>query len=87
MLPIQYKARNDEFTRKVNEAEQEIVNLETAIERAKRKPQIQSQLQITDAVEFSDDMMACVKQIKVFSKSEIAVEVDLSGIGNLFTKN
>ena len=72
-----YKIKNAELTRQLNDVELDINHLETAIEQAKHKPQ--AQVQTTAALtEFSDDMMACVKSIKVFSTSQAIVEIDLS---------
>ncbi len=74
----EYKAENTKLTLQLSDAEQEIVNLETAIELIKRKPLTQTTTSAAEILEFNDDMMACVKSIKVFGVGEAVVDIDLS---------
>ena len=76
-----YKVKNAELTRQLSDTEQAISELEITINQAKPKPQTYSQEPVTNVTEFSDDMMAYVKSIKVFSTSHAVVDMDLSGMG------
>ena len=76
-----YKVKNAEFTRQLNDAEQAVSELEATINREKQKSQTQPQEPSASVREFSDDMMVCVKSIRVFSTSHAVVDIDLSGAG------